>query len=80
MIQNDTPNIYSPNILLFLIMWIYSKSENYIYIYIISQSLGTYNSVSTNGDWGIIKKVPVNANFNQLIYDSTVKVCIWECC
>ena len=41
-------------------------------LYIISQSLGTYNSVSTNGEWGIIKKVPVNANYNQMIYDSTV--------
>lgn len=41
-------------------------------LYIISQTLGTYNSVSVNGEWGIIKKVPVRAGYNEMIYDQTV--------
>ena len=28
--------------------------------------------MAVNGKWGILKKIPVSANYNQLIYDQTV--------
>ncbi|MFM7989090.1 MAG: hypothetical protein ACKPKO_58230 [Candidatus Fonsibacter sp.] len=34
--------------------------------------MGNYNSVSVNCEWGIIKKVPVRAIYNEIIYDQTV--------
>ena len=41
-------------------------------LYIISNSLGTNNSMSINGDWGIINKIPVSAGYNETVYDQTV--------
>ena len=41
-------------------------------LYIVSQTLGTYNSVSSKGEWSIIKKVPVRGSYNEMIYDQTV--------
>ena len=41
-------------------------------LYLISNTLGTYNSMAVNGEWGILKKIPVSADYNQLIYDQTV--------
>ena len=41
-------------------------------IYLIPNTLGTYNSMTINGEWGILKKIPVSADYNQLIYDQTV--------
>ena len=41
-------------------------------LYLISNTLGTYNSMAINGEWGILKKIPVSANYNQLIYDQSV--------
>ena len=40
-------------------------------LYLISNTLGTYNSMAVNGEWGILKKIPVSADYNQLIYDQT---------
>ena len=28
--------------------------------------------MTVNGEWGILKKIPVSADYNQLIYDQTV--------
>ena len=36
---------------------------------IISQTLGTYNSESVNGESGIIETIPVRAENNAMIYD-----------
>jgi len=41
-------------------------------IYITSGNLGSYNTMSVSGERGIIKKVPVTANYNQMIYDDAV--------
>ena len=41
-------------------------------LYLISHTLVTYNSMVVNGEWGILKKIPVSADYNQLIYDQTV--------
>ncbi|MFM7986875.1 MAG: hypothetical protein ACKPKO_46930 [Candidatus Fonsibacter sp.] len=27
--------------------------------------------MSINGEWGILKKIPVNANYNEIVYDQT---------
>ena len=41
-------------------------------LYLISNTLGTNNSMSINGEWGILKKTPVNAGYNEIVYDQTV--------
>ena len=41
-------------------------------MYIVSQTLGNYNSVSVNGEWDIIQKVPVRAGYNEMKKDQTV--------
>ncbi|MFM7978979.1 MAG: hypothetical protein ACKPKO_06645 [Candidatus Fonsibacter sp.] len=41
-------------------------------MYLISNTLGTNNSMSINGEWGILQKNPVNAGYNEMIYDQTV--------
>lgn len=41
-------------------------------IFITSGNLGGYNTLSISGERGIIKKVPVRANYNELIYDDAV--------
>jgi len=41
-------------------------------VYITSGNLGSFHSMSTKGDRGIIKKVPVRANYNEMIYDDAV--------
>ena len=28
--------------------------------------------MAVNGEWGILKKIPVSADYNQVIYDQTV--------
>ncbi|MFM7985323.1 MAG: hypothetical protein ACKPKO_39005, partial [Candidatus Fonsibacter sp.] len=38
-------------------------------LYLISNTLGTNNSMSINGEWGILKKIPVNAGYNEIVYD-----------
>jgi len=67
--QNTTPIINTPST--------YFHSGNIDLfpirnVYIVSQTLGNYNSVSVNGEWGIIKQVPVRASYNEMIYDQTV--------
>ncbi|MFM7979744.1 MAG: hypothetical protein ACKPKO_10550, partial [Candidatus Fonsibacter sp.] len=39
---------------------------------LISNTLGTNNSMSINGEFGILKKIPVNAGYNEIVYDQTV--------
>ena len=52
--------------------------SNYIYLlpirnlYIISNTLGTSNSMSVNGDWGILKTRAVSASYSEMIYYPTV--------
>jgi len=41
-------------------------------LYLISNTLGTYNSMAINGEWGILKKIPVSDDYNQVIYYQTV--------
>ena len=38
-------------------------------IYISSPNLGNYSTIGPNGQASIIKKVPVNANYNSVIFD-----------
>jgi len=38
-------------------------------IYISSPNLGNFTTLGPNGQSSIIKKVPVNANYNQMIFD-----------
>ena len=39
-------------------------------IYISSPDLGNYSTIGPSGQVNIIKKVPVNANYNSVIFDS----------
>lgn len=41
-------------------------------LYITSQTLGTYNSLSLNGERGVLKKVPIRATYGELLFDQTV--------
>ena len=41
-------------------------------LYNISNTLGTNNSTSINGEWGILKKNPVSASYSEMIYYQTV--------
>lgn len=41
-------------------------------LYIVSPNLGNYNTMSVSGERGIIKKVPVTANYNEMIFDQVV--------
>lgn len=41
-------------------------------LYITSPNLGNYNTMSVSGERGIIKKVPVTANYNEMIFDQVV--------
>ena len=41
-------------------------------LYLISNTLGTHNAMYINGERGILKKIPVSADYNQFIYDQTV--------
>ena len=41
-------------------------------LYLISNTLGTHNSMAVHGEWGILKKIPVSADYYKLVYDQTV--------
>ena len=41
-------------------------------LYICSPNLGTFSTMSMNGDRTIIKKVPVSANYNEMIIDQNI--------
>ena len=41
-------------------------------LYLVSSNLGNHNTISVSGECGIIKKIPTNANYNEMIYDSVV--------
>ena len=41
-------------------------------LYIVFQTLGTYNLVNIKGEGSINKKVPIRGGYNQIIYDQTV--------
>ena len=41
-------------------------------LYLSSSNLGNFNTISISGDSTIIKKIPVNANYNELLFNSVV--------
>jgi hypothetical protein len=41
-------------------------------IYMTSSNLGSYNSLNISGGRSVIKKIPVTANFNEMLYYQTV--------
>ena len=41
-------------------------------LYLISNALGTHNSMDIKGELGLLKKIPISVDSNQLIYDQTV--------
>lgn len=41
-------------------------------IYITSGNIGGFNTLCVSGERGVIKKVPVRANYNELIFDDAV--------
>jgi len=41
-------------------------------LYITSGNFGGYNTMSISGERGIVKKVPVRGNYNEMIYDDAV--------
>jgi hypothetical protein len=41
-------------------------------IYISSPNLGNFNTMGPRGEWNIIKKVPVSADYNQMIFDQVI--------
>ena len=41
-------------------------------VYISSPNVGNFNTIGANGKSGIIKKIPVAADFNQMIFDNTL--------
>ena len=41
-------------------------------IYISSPNLGTFNTMGSRGECNIIKKVPVSADYNQMIFDQVI--------
>jgi hypothetical protein len=43
-------------------------------IYLHSSNLGNYNSIGCQNERTIIKKVPVSANYNFMIYDQCVLI------
>ena len=66
LLQNTTPKINSPSayyhsgyIDLFPIRNLY-----------ITSNLGNHSSLSINGEWDIMRKVPVRAGYNEMIYDN----------
>jgi hypothetical protein len=41
-------------------------------LYIVSSGLGTFNTMSVSGERSIVKKVPVNANYGEMIFDQSL--------
>jgi hypothetical protein len=41
-------------------------------LYLVSKNLGNHNTISINGESGIIKKIPVTAGYNSIIIDQVV--------
>ena len=41
-------------------------------MYISSPNLGNFNTMGPRGEWNIIKKVPVSADYNQMIFDQVI--------
>lgn len=41
-------------------------------VYMTSSNLGSYNSLNISGGRSVIKKIPVTANFNEMLYYQTV--------
>jgi hypothetical protein len=41
-------------------------------LYLSSSNFGNFNTTSVSGDNGIIKKIPVNANYNELLFNNVV--------
>ena len=41
-------------------------------LYLVSNTLGTHNTTSVNGEWGILKRIHVHDCYNEMVYDQTV--------
>lgn len=41
-------------------------------LYIVSSGLGSFNTMSVSGERSIVKKVPVNANYGEMIFDQSL--------
>ena len=41
-------------------------------LYLVSNAAGTHDSMRINGEWRMLKKIPVSVGYNQLIYHQTV--------
>jgi len=41
-------------------------------LYIVSSGLGSFNTMSVSGERSIVKKVPVNAGYGEMIYDQSL--------
>lgn len=68
-LQNRTPAMYNPT---------QSYISGYLdffpirNLYLVSKNLGNHNTISINGESGIIKKIPVTAGYNSIIIDQVV--------
>ena len=67
MIQNDTA--YDPNTSFVTGYVNLFPNRN---LYIVSPNLGKFDTMSVSGERKILKKVPVNAGYNEMIYDQTI--------
>ena len=67
MIQNDTA--YDPDMTFVTGYVNLFPNRN---LYIVSPSLGKFDTMSVSGERKILKKVPVNAGYNEMIYDQTI--------
>ena len=41
-------------------------------LYLVSPNLGTFDTLNVTGEMNVIKKIPVNANYNEMVYDQVV--------
>ena len=41
-------------------------------LYLVSPSRGTFDTLNVTGDMNVIKKIPVNCNYNEMIFDQVV--------
>ena len=67
MIQNDTA--YDAD-LIFMTGYVNLFPNRNLYI--VSPNLGKFDTMSVSGERKILKKVPVNAGYNEMIYDQTI--------
>jgi hypothetical protein len=70
MIQNFTPNHIERGVDFYMSGYVdLFPIRN---LYITSQALGNFSSISLNGERGVLKKVPLRASYGELLFDQTV--------